>query len=95
MAMDEVAAAAGLPARAVTHYLEDIDPARRAPFLAATVGDVLGPLRVDDGFLVLQVRDKVLPSLDNPGVRRRAEESVLRTALEHEVTRRVTWHRRA
>jgi hypothetical protein len=94
MAMDEVAAAAGVSARAVRHYLEDIDPARRAPFLAATVGDVLGPLPVEDGFLVLQVRDKVLPSLDNPGVRRRVEESVLRTAVEHEVTRRVTWHRR-
>ena len=93
MAMEEVAGAAGVPVETVRCYLEEIDPAQRGPFLGATVGDVLGPLPVDDRFLVIQVRDKVLPSLANPGVRRRAEESVLRTALEHEVTRRVKWHR--
>lgn len=94
MAVEEVARAAGVPAHDVRRYLEEIEPAERAPFVAATTGDVLGPLKVDDGFLVLQVRDKVLPSLDDPGVRRRAEEGVLRTAVEHEVTRRVKWHRR-
>ena len=94
MAMEEVARAAGVPTHDVRRYLEEIDATERASFVAATPGDVLGPLTVDGGFLVLQVRDKVLPSLDNPGVRRRAEESVLRTAVEHEVTRRVKWHRR-
>jgi hypothetical protein len=93
MAMEEVADAAGVPVETVRWYLQEIDPAQRGPFLGAAVGDVLGPLPVDDRFLVMQVRDKVLPSLANPGVWRRAEESVLRTALEHEVTRRVKWHR--
>lgn len=94
MAMEDVARAAGTAVETVRRYLEEVEPAQRGDFLAATTGDVLGPLTVDDGFLVLHVRDKVLPSLENPGIRRRAEESVLRTALEHEVTRRVKWHRR-
>jgi hypothetical protein len=45
----------------------------------------------DGGYLVHQVEAKRLPSLDDPDVRRRAEESALRHALGAAVNDGVRW----
>lgn len=47
-----------------------------------------------DGFVLLVVRDKRMPSPDDAEIRRQAETSLLDRAIEHEVAQRVKWHHR-
>jgi len=90
--LDEVAGSAGASVETVSDFLEDWEPALRDPLLAAGAGALLGPIASGDGFLLVLVREKVLPSLEDPAVRSRAEERLLDAALAREMDTRVTWH---
>jgi hypothetical protein len=92
MDLDEVAGSAGASVEAVSDFLEDWEPALRDSLLAAGAGALLGPIASGDGFLLVLVREKVLPSLEDPAVRSRAEERLLDAALAREMDTRVTWH---
>ena len=72
-------------------WLEELDPALATRFLAATTGDVVGPLSVEDGFVVVRVTSKTAPSLDDADVRARAGEGALARAVERLVADRVVW----
>ena len=88
----DVAGEADVPIEEVIFYLDQLDPEVRSRFLGATVGDVIGPVSVDEAFTVYHVMAKVLPSIDDPDIVRRAEDRVLARALAAEVNRRVRWH---
>jgi hypothetical protein len=92
MELDEVARSAGVSVEAATDFLEDWEPALRDPLLAARAGALLGPVASGDGFLLVLVSEKVLPSLEDPAVRRRAEGRLLEVALAREIDNRVDWH---
>jgi hypothetical protein len=81
-----------VPIREVTLYLDQLDPEQHSRFLGAAVDDVIGPMPVDDGFTVYQVVAKVMPSIEDPEIARRAEKGVLARLLAAEVNRRVRWH---
>lgn len=88
----DVARDAGTPLRERSVLLQDVEPALRIRLLAAEAGELVGPLRVGgDHELALVVR-RVSPRIDDPAVRRRAAETVVRRALAAEVNRHVTWH---
>ncbi len=93
MDLDEVARSAGATAEVAHAFLDGYDDTLRDALLAARPGDLLGPIVSGDRFVVILVHDKVLPSLDDPVVRRRAQERLLDSALAREVHDRVEWHR--
>jgi len=88
----DVAGEADVPIEEVIFYLDQLDPDIRSRFLGATVGDVIGPVAVDEVFTVYQVMAKVMPSIDDPDIQSRAEDRLLARALAAEVNRRVRWH---
>ena len=92
--LGDVALLANAAAGELTCCLDDLEPAWRDALLAATPGDVVGPLEAAGEFTVLVIRDKVLPAAADDAVRVRAEAAALRSALESEVNRRVRWRTR-
>ena len=93
MELDEVAGNAGASVEEAHAFLEDYDAALHDALLAARPGELVGPIAAGDRFFLVLVGNKVLPSLDDPAVRRRAEERLLESALRREVHGRVQWHR--
>jgi hypothetical protein len=73
-------------------YCDHIDAPLRDQFLAARTGDLVGPARVDNEYVLYLIQAKVLPTVRDPEVRRRAEEGVLEHALSQQLDRRVRWH---
>jgi parvulin-like peptidyl-prolyl isomerase len=90
----EVATEAGAQLEEAEWYLEEVADGLRERLLAARVGELVGPVAVDDGFLLVSVLDKRMPALDDPEVRDRAEQALLAQAAEREIASRVRWHER-
>jgi parvulin-like peptidyl-prolyl cis-trans isomerase-like protein len=72
-------------------WLEELDPALATSFLAAATGDVVGPISVEDGFVVVRVTSKTAPSLEDADVHARAREGALERVVERLVADRVVW----
>lgn len=87
----EVAARAGATVRADRCYLCDVDGELRAAFLGARAGELIGPTRQNGCFALHQIDLKQLPSLQDPEMRRRAEDDVLQKALAAAVQDRIQW----
>jgi len=88
----EVAGEADVPIEEVVFYLDELDTEQHSRFLGATVDDVIGPVKSDDAWTVYQVIAKVMPSVDDPEIVRRAGEGILARVLASEVNKRVRWH---
>lgn len=58
--IEQVAAAARLRAETIEWWLEDVEPAVREALVGAMRGDVLGPLALKEGHLILAVGNKRL-----------------------------------
>lgn len=78
--------------RQARFFLDQIDDRVRDRFIGARPGDLLGPLHLDDEYVVYEITKKVLPTTDDPAVRQRAEEGLLKLAVERQRDRRVRWH---
>jgi len=89
--IEAVAERASLPMLDDECWLEELDPALATRFLAAATGDVVGPISVEDGFVVVRVTSKTAPSLEDADVRARAREGALERAVERLVADRVVW----
>jgi hypothetical protein len=92
MTLNQVAAIAKIGLHREPVYLEAIDPSLRDRFLSAGKGALVGPLHWDKGFALFVVADKILPALDDPAIRQRAEESLIHNAIDREIANRVKWH---
>ena len=90
-ALGAVACAAHAPVVERRVYLEETDLAERSILLSAERDRLLGPLTEVGAHVLVKVVDKILPSPDDPAIRARAEEAVLRVAVEGEVASRVRW----
>ena len=88
----EVAVEAGAELQEGDWVLEEADAALHDHLMGAQVGEVLGPLRVNDRFLVVAVLAKQPASPDDPAVRARAEQTLLSRAIGREVENRVQWN---
>jgi hypothetical protein len=60
-------------------------------FLSASANDLIGPLPEDKEFKIYLIVKKVMPSVQDPEVRARAEDVLLEKALTFEVQARVSW----
>ncbi len=88
----EVAADAGAELEEAQWYLEEVPDGLRERLMAARIGELVGPVAVDDGFILVSVLAKRMPAPEDPEVRARAERVVLGRAAEREITSRVRWH---
>lgn len=75
-------------------YLDEMGPAERPIFFSAERQSLLGPLPEVGEYMLVKIVDKILPSADDPTIRVRAEEAVLRAAVECEVASHVRWEAR-
>lgn len=90
-ALEAVAARAGMDLEAGDCWLDELDPTLGTRFLAATAGDVVGPVHVEDGFFVAHVTSKTAPSLDDADVRARAREAAVARVVGRMAADRVVW----
>jgi hypothetical protein len=78
--------------KATQFFYDQLDGTLRDQFLAARPGDLVGPARVNDEYVLYLIEEKSVPTVRDPEVRRRAEEGVLAHALSQQLDRRVRWH---
>jgi len=91
--IEEVAGEADVPIQEIALYLDQLAPEQHSRFLGATTNDVIGPVKgEDERYTVYRVVAKVMPTVDDPEIVRRAGEGLLSRVLQGEVSRRVHWH---
>jgi hypothetical protein len=90
----KAASVAGAKVTRTHQVIEDLRPPLRDRLVAAQPGDLIGPVRVDGGFLVASVVKRVEPSSSDESIRARARERIERRIVQGEVDKRVTWHER-
>jgi hypothetical protein len=89
----EVARLAALEPVDASLYVSDMPPDLRTRVVSAAAGDRLGPVAMGDGrFVVMHLRGKVAPTMEDPEIRERAERAAIEAAVEREVSERVSWH---
>ncbi|HEX9663227.1 MAG TPA: hypothetical protein VGB27_13140 [Candidatus Binatia bacterium] len=94
MQLDEVAANASLAPQNATMYLDEVEPSLRDRFLSAEKGALIGPLNWDKAFGLFLVEDKIIPAVEDPEIKQRAQETLLESAVNREINKRVKWHAR-
>ena len=78
--------------RAAQFFLDQVDPLTRDCFMSARAGDLIGPIHVADEYVLYLIESKVLPTVRDADIRRRAESGVLEHGLDRQREQRVTWH---
>jgi hypothetical protein len=91
LSLDEVAASSHAEIQESSFYLDDLDAELRTPFLGARANDLLGPVSFEGEHTLFQIEEKVMPSEEDPDVRGKAEDAVLRRVLEEQARRRMRW----
>jgi len=78
MSMQEVATEGRYPYRTVSFLQEDIPDDLQQKFLSIVAGELLDPLERGDGFQLYRVTEKIEPRVDDPAVRQRIDDRILR-----------------
>jgi hypothetical protein len=91
MSLSDVAARAEVSVVERTFSLEEAGPDLAQPLLGATAGDVVGPVVIGELHVFAEVRDKRIPSLDDPVVQTLVREEVQRRAINTEIGERIQW----
>lgn len=91
LSLDEVAADARVEVRDWDFYLDELEAETRPHFLAARKGDLLGPLKFRNGFSLVSLTEKTLPTSDDPQIYRRAEHSIIAGLMSQAINERVKW----
>ena len=86
------ATTAGLSVVDARWYLDELDERLRDHVVGAEPGELLGPLPIDDAFILISVVAKDLPTEADPELRARAARALLTRTVDREVDNRVTWH---
>ncbi|HYN40178.1 MAG TPA: hypothetical protein VE129_00255 [Thermoanaerobaculia bacterium] len=93
LSLDEVARDAKAAVEERTAFVDELPADIRDRLLAARKGELLGPLPWDDGFAVVLVLEKTLPSASDETVARRSREDLLATLVAREIDAKVTWRK--
>ena len=89
--LGDIAARARTTAREIFLCLEDVETGWRSTLLAASPGEVLGPLRMGEHVAVLAVRDKLIPTSQDPEIQQRAQRAAFDRAVERAVQAHIKW----
>ncbi|MBA2586659.1 MAG: hypothetical protein H0U99_09265 [Chthoniobacterales bacterium] len=91
MTMEEVAREGKYPFRRSTRLLEEIPLEYQQRFLSVSAGEVLAPLERGDGYQLCRVTGKSEPDVEDPSVRRRADDRILDRHFAELVGRHLEW----
>ena len=91
LSLDEVAADARAELRQWNFYLDELEANARPHFLAARQGDLLGPVKLQDGFPLFSIALKKMPAADDPQIRQRAERAIVDGWMDQAVNEQVKW----
>ena len=89
--LEDVARRARAVVLADDRLLERIDPPLRDAVLSAKPKDVVGPVAVGDRFHLGIIDSKCMPSVEDPEIRRRAEDALVATLVAGQM-KHVRWH---
>ncbi|MGH7618965.1 MAG: hypothetical protein ACREPM_17230 [Gemmatimonadaceae bacterium] len=78
--------------RASRFLFDHIEPALRDQFIGTQPGDLIGPVRAGDEYVLYLIEQKVLPNAKDPDIRKLAEDGVLGHALQQQLDHHVEWH---
>ena len=90
----QVAERARVELRERRALVEEVEPSLSKTLLSMPPGELVGPVAMDDRFLLIELDEKIAPRLDDPVIQDLLEQEVPRRALEREVRNRVRWHER-
>lgn len=88
----DVARVCGTAAEQINVLLTDVEVGLSSQTLAAREGDLIGPLRLSEKWVLMAVERKAPPTLDDPLVLQRARERIIRGVEERAIKLCVTWH---
>jgi hypothetical protein len=91
LTLDEVAYDARSVVQRWDFYLDEIEVNVRPYFMAARAGDLLGPVKMMEGFPLFFVVNKRAPSDSDSQIRQRAEEWIINGLIEKAMNERVKW----
>jgi hypothetical protein len=91
MSMEEVATEGRYPYRRPELLLEEIPEDLQQKFLSVQAGEILEPIAHGDGFHLCRIIGKAEPDVDDPVVKRRAEERILERHFSDLTTRHIQW----
>lgn len=91
LTLDEVAADARAEMRQWDFYLDEMEDSARPHFLAARQGDLLGPMKLQQGFPLFSIAAKKMPVADDPQIRERAERAILKSWTDQAIYEQVSW----
>ena len=97
LGLADVAQRAGLPLEPRRVFVGDLDPALQPTRMSAAPGDLVGPVALGNGggrWLLAAVHAKVVPTLDDPDIRARAQAAAIDAAVRRTVDEQITWHER-
>jgi hypothetical protein len=89
--LPEVARQAGVEVEARDGLLDEAEPELAPGLLAASPGDLVGPVASGDRFLLAQLRTRTPPSAADESVHARAARAVADRAVSRLVDERVVW----
>jgi hypothetical protein len=88
----DVAADCRLTVSHQSAYLADLEPWLNAPLLAAQAGELVGPLRSDEVWVLVAIGERTQPLPTDQGLRERAEAALVERAVKRATEGRVEWH---
>ncbi len=91
LTLDEIASNAHGKLGEWKFYADEIELNIRPYFLAARQGEVLGPVKIWQGFPLFSLLNKRLPAADDPQIRARAERAIIASFTEQAMNEQVRW----
>ena len=91
LTLDQVAAEARAEVRQWDFYLDEMETTAHPHFLAARQGDLLGPVKLQQGFPLFSIAAKKMPVADDPQIRQRAEHAILSGWTNQAISEQVKW----
>ena len=88
----DIARVCGVVAEEVNVLMTDIEEELSSQTLSAREGDLIGPLRLGDAWVLVTIERKTPPTLDDPLVLQRARERIISGLEEGAISRYVKWH---
>ena len=89
--MESLAAELHLPWQPWEGFAEDLPPELASCLPGALVGELVGPVSLAEGFTLFRLAARVAPDLDDPAVRRRAEDFLWQSTVRGWVEEHVRW----
>ena len=89
--MESLAAELRLPWQSWEGFAEDLPPELAPCLSGAPLGQLVGPVPVAEGFTLFRLAARVLPDLDDPSVRQRAEDFAWQATVRSWIEEHVRW----